>query len=129
MDKSKTRLIILDVSEAQSQVMRDEYGQYRFLTFCQESSRLLKNYVQSTFNTDLKDYRQRDVKGYISEWYTGFGVSGIDKQQLDMIFDTVIILQIRAGENYDYNYYAQPSNGGYVGWLNEKVKLDEFFEE
>jgi len=129
MNNSKTRLIVLEVSNAQSPLMQSGYGEYRFLTFCDKSYKLLENYVLSSFERAMSHRGQKDVNGYIAEWSLSEGVHSLDENQLKIIFDNVLILHLENNVNYDDSYYSQAYNEGYLGWLNKEVDLTEFFED
>lgn len=129
MSKSKTRLIVLEVTNAQTPLMQSEYGEYRFLTFCYKSYRLLENYVLSSFGSPIMYSGQKHVNGYIAEWSLSEGVHSLDENQLKIIFDNVLILHLEDNVNYDGSYYSQTDNKGYIGWLNKEVDLTEFFED
>lgn len=126
LNKEKTRIIILDVSKVQSYSSNQEYGWYRFITFGMESSRLLCNYIQSSFDISLPRVDNRVIKGKPVQWWYNPYVRLLDKSVFEMIFDKSIFLSLDHG-NYNESYYG--GNGGYLAWINDKIDLDEFLGE
>ena len=126
MNNSKTRLIVLEVSNAQPIQMQNEYGQYRFLTFCDKSYKLLENYIFSSFERAMSHHGEKDVNGYIAKWSLSECVHRLDEEQLKIIFDKVLVLHLENNVNYDDSY---SENYGYLGWLNKEINLTEFFED
>lgn len=124
-----TRLIVIDVGAICSQGGLIEYGPYRFLTFCEKTNKLFSNYVQSAFGEDAsegEDDSYREIHGAYASWWIHPKIDQIDKGLLEIIFDKVLFITLNR-DNYDDKYYSE--NGGYIEWINEKVNLDEFFEE
>lgn len=126
---NKTKLIVLDVSRICSGGGLIEYGPYRFLTFCEKTHKLFSNYVQSVFGVEAdpgEDDSLRDIHGRHGSWWIHPKIDQIDKGLLEMVFDKVLFIVLDK-QCYDDNHYKD--NGGYIGWLNNEVDLENFFSE
>lgn len=126
---NKTKIIILDVSRVCSGEGLNEYGPYRFLTFCEKTHKLFSNYIQSAFGVELdsvEDGSFRDIHGRAGSWWIHPKIDQIDKGLLEMVFDKVCFIVLDK-QCYDDDHYS--NNGGYIGWLNNEIDLGSFFEE
>lgn len=119
-----SKIIILDVSQAQSKQAYSDFGSLRVVFSDVESSEVFRNYVYSKYNLDIYISKRTTTahqdKGYYwfcEKWFSSYGTG-----TLQTIFDKVHCI--------DVDYKNGYTDGvGYMDWLFDSEHCKIFLED